>query len=166
MFDYPDQVTDDTLLFSIERLEKKCYKVGESIKLRFIFRNLTDTAIKIPGDFAIAINRHGVGGNILPVIMSLDGEIVYSYKDAILDDTFWTQSDEHMTVSGDQQIDAVLTYVFPEYVVHPPITQSYDFVTPNPGQYFLRFVYFGPDRGGDVWSGAIGSNPMELCITN
>lgn len=166
VFDYPNQSTDGVLLFSVEKIMEKCYKVGEPIQLKFVFRNLTDITIKIPGDFAIAINQHGVGGNILPFIMLLDGEIVYSYKDLILDDSFWAQSDEYVAVSGNQQVDAVLTYTFPDFVVHPPITQTYDFVTPSPGRYSLRFVYFRPDRGIDAWSGAIGSNQVELCITN
>jgi len=145
---------------------EKCYKAGEPIELNFIFRNLTDTTIKIPGDFAIAINQHGEGGNILPFIMSFDREIVYSHTDLTLIDTFWSQSDEYVTVSGNHQIDVVLTYVFPKYVVHPPITQTYDFVTPRPGQYLIRFVYFRPDRDIDGWSGAIGSNQIELCLIN
>jgi hypothetical protein len=166
VFDYPNQSTDGVLLFSVEKIAEKCYKVGEPIELKFIFRNLTDATIKIPGDFAIAINRHGVSGNILPFIMSFNGKSIYSHTDLSLIDTFWTPSDEYGTISGNQQIDIVLAYIFPKYVVHPPITQSYEIVTPNPGRYYLRFVYFGQDRNGEIWSGAIGSNQVDLCIIN
>lgn len=166
VFDYPDQVTDGILLFSVEKITDACYNAGDPIEMKFIFKNVTNKAIKIPSGFSIAANRGGDGGNILPFITSTEGADVYSFADVTIFEIFGTPSNSYLTISGNQESEFVLVYKFPKYITRSPLMPTDNLVTPSPGRYFLRFVYLEYERGIDAWSGAVGSNRVDICITN
>jgi hypothetical protein len=106
--EYPGQVTDGILLFSVEKVTDRCYKSLEAIKLKFIFKNLTDKAIKIPNDFSIALDRNGNGGSLLPYITSAEGLDLLSDADILAISIFSPPSDRYLTLLGNQEFETVL----------------------------------------------------------
>jgi hypothetical protein len=161
--EYPGQVTDGILLFSVEKVTDRCYKSLEAIKLKFIFKNLTDKAIKIPNDFSIALDRNGNGGSLLPYITSAEGLDLLSDADILAISIFSPPSDRYLTLLGNQEFETVLIYGFPEFVTRP---NQRPLVTPSPGHYFLKFVFAGYGGDIDIWSGLIESNRIEICLIN
>jgi len=156
-------VTDGILLFSVEKVTDRCYRSLEAIELKFIFKNLTDKAIKIPDDFSIALNRKGDAGSIWPFITSAEGLDLLSDADLLTASFFRTPSDAYLTLLGNQEFETVLIYGFPEFVTRP---NQRPLVTPSPGHYFLKFVFAGHGGDIDTWNGLIESNRIEICVIN
>jgi hypothetical protein len=166
VYKYPGQVTDGILLLSVERVADECHNIGDLIELKFLFKNLTEKVIKIPSDFVIAVNRQGAGGNLHPFVTSIAGKDVYGLGDVTMVDIFSTPSRNQVAISAYDEIGVVLRYEFPKYIIESQSDESNPPVTPSPGHYFLRFVYSEYKRNTDVWFGVIGSNQVEICITN
>lgn len=166
VFDYPGQVTDGELLLSIEEIDKICHKSSDPIKIKLIFENLLDKPINIPDSFFIAENRRGDGGNIIPLITTVDGQIVKTLADFQLVDIFDTPTDVYRQVPSKRSIDLVIEFRFPKNLAETMSDGTLDLATPNPGQYFIRFVYHSNHPNKDIWSGIIGSPQIQICITN
>lgn len=166
VFEYPDQVTDGILLFSIEAADDGRSKVGNPIEIKLTFKNLTGKTIQIPVDFSVAVNRRGDGGNLIPFITTTDAVDVHAPGDFQLVDIFSTPSRLYREISAGQSVDFEIEFRFPKYLAVNVSEETIDLVTPTPGQYLIRFVFLEYERGADVWHGAIGSNRIEICILN
>jgi hypothetical protein len=166
VFEYPGQVTDGSLLFSINAVNVECSKIGDSTELVLTFGNLTDKTINLPADFSIAVNRRGDGGNIIPFIANADEVDVFTLGDFQLVDIFNMPSNIYREIPANQSVDFTIGFRFPKYLVQATSNETIDFATPVPGQYFIRFVYSEYKRDIDAWHGAIGSNRIEICILN
>jgi len=166
VFEYLDQVTDGKLLLSIELVNNKCSHTNVPIEVRIIFKNLTDTAITLPADFSIAVNRKGMGGNLIPFITTREGKDVLSLADYQLVDIFSTPSNIYKKIPAEQEVNFDVKFKFPQTLVASQSAETYELATPNPGQYLIRFVYSEYRRSDDIWYGKIGSNRIEICILN
>jgi hypothetical protein len=164
IFEYNGQVSDEKLLFSVIIEDMTCNQIGESFLIKLIFKNLTDKAIKLSTNFSIAVNRFGDGGNISPFITSSNGKDVYSLADSQLVDIFETPSKSYYELDANQSADFSIEYSFPDLLTQIELSKVTGYVTPIPGQYYLRFVYFEPQREVDTWYGAISSNKIEICL--
>ncbi len=164
VFDYSDQVTDGKVLLSVEEIDNNCRKINETFQIRFVFTNLTDSPIRMSNDVSIAVNRHGDGGTLNPFITFEDGRDIYKLGDATFVDIFKLPLDAYTQIPGETSIDFVVESSFPELVVEIPDNETINYVTPMPGQYFIRFVYSIYDRNPDVWQETISSNKLAICI--
>lgn len=164
VFDYPDQVTDGELLFSIEEVDQVCHKLGKPIEIRLLFNNLTTETIKIIDQFLIAHNRFGAGGNVIPFVSTLNGERLFTPLDYTIIDSVHPQVDDYLTIPAHQSLKIVVDYYFPGIFQDSSSTETNHLVIPAAGWYLIRFVYVHPERDIDAWQGGIGSNKIEICI--
>jgi hypothetical protein len=131
-----------------------------------VFTNSTDKSIKLPNAFFIAANRHGAGGNVIPLITSIHGTDVYSLADTQFVDIFATPSNSYYELPPKQTVDFAIDYFFPSLLSQIESNTIKGYVTPAPGQYHIRFVYSEHKREIDTWHGLIGSNQIEVCVFN
>lgn len=166
ILDYSDQVTDRKLLLSIKEVEKTCYKADNLIKIEIVFENISNEPINIPETLSIAQNRRGDGGNLIPLITTLGGEVVKNLGDFQLVDIFNTPVNTYQKIADGQSINSVVKFRFPKYFADIASEGALVLSTPRPEQYFLRFVFVNYSSDQSIWSGSIGSNRIRICVTD
>jgi hypothetical protein len=164
--EYSGQVTDGQLLLSVTTMSDGCSKAGSPIELVLVFKNLTDGIINLPANLSIAANRRGDGGDLIPFMVNADGVDVFTLADFQLVDIFNTPSNTYREIPANDSIDFTIEFRFPKYLAQAISSETIDFATPAPGQYFMRFVYSEYKRDVNTWDGAVGSNRFEICILN
>ena len=166
VFEYPDQVTDGKLILSIELVTNDCFQANKPIPITLTIRNLTNQVLTIPANFSVAANRRGNGGNLIPYITTLDGTDVLSLSDHQLVDVFRTSPDTYMSIPANEGVEHEIAFNFPQDLVISETAEGYQLATPTSGKYFVRLVYSESEQSSDIWSGAIGSNQLEICLLN
>lgn len=165
--DVQEQVTDGKMLFIIEILEPRCYKPGEFISFRLIFRNLTNQDLRLSNQFNL--NNNGYLGEIRIIIHTPSNQSMPDLSAvARIDYVINTPTKDHIEIPSSQEHVFVLEYPFPiEYIdLAGSIAQNETkFITPAPGKYFIRFIYENYSEP-EVWNGVISSNQLEVCIIN
>lgn len=161
---YPDQVTDGILLFGIEPVENICHSIGEPIKIKVFFSNLSEESIIIAADFYVAPSVHGINGNLLPYISKADGERLYRPGDVSHYDTFPPTPDTFVTIPAKQTFSTTIEYFFPSSFWETTSIPAEELNTPEPGQYFVKFSYLDYGGNANAWTGIVGSNRIPICI--
>ena len=160
---YEGQVTNVGLMFSVEVISSECNSVGEPIKIKLFFQNITKEPIKITSEFNIINGGLGAGGNITAIISDNRKNRIYTLADINLSsDTFYTPANEYSTISKNAVEEFTIDYYFPKKIYRNKTDEIRS--TPTPGQYLIRFVYSDYQRENNNWEGVVSSNLITVCI--
>ena len=157
----PDQITDGTLRFTIKEVEPICHNWKEPIAIQMTFKNLTFGSINI-----VKVSETGRGFMVEPILTQLHRHIRYCLDCVGLADSFSGPPPvlfDILPALG--VVKSVIWYRILGLEVE--ISQGdFMYATPEPGSYFLKFVYHNEDKfSNDVWTGEIASNQIEICIS-
>ena len=161
---FPDQVTDGKLLFSVEKIGSECHKAGDSIKYKITYTNLTTTELTLLNYFHIAVNRSGAGGNIAPFITTHDNQDILTTADFGAIDFFPSFPKDFYKLMPNNSYTVILEQKFPNEIVLSASKNKLNKATPAPGQYYVRFLYNNAEKGDSAWVGEIASNRISICI--
>lgn len=165
--DYPGQVTDGKLLFSITLVENKCFDTQrETVKIELNFKNMTNESLYLEDRFVIAINRIGAGGNLIPILTTGSGEFMSTPWDFEAVDFFNAPPEEYKIIMRNNEYKLTVDYIFPRNIVPSISEDHHNTVTPSPGDYFFRMIYVGVEGLNNTWTGRVGSNQIKICVVN
>ncbi len=71
-----------------------------------------------------------------------------------------------MSIPATEGVEHEIAFNFPQDLVISETAEGYQLATPTSGKYFVRLVYSESEQSSDIWSGAIGSNQLEICLLN
>lgn len=154
-----------TILFEVSVTNNECKDFQKPIDIILSFTNLNDEAIKMADQFLVAKNRHGSGGNIIPLI-TLHGENVYSLRDNSMMDTPLPEVTSYIEIPADGKFDKLIQYYFPAEILESRQSDQEVVVTPSPGTYSITFTYYQTKKEFSNWHGYVESNQLEICIRN
>lgn len=154
----PDQITDGTLRLTIQEVESVCHNRKDSIAIRMTFKNLTFHPIDI-----VAVHGYHYGVMAEPVLTQADRNIYHCPDCPSIGFPYFPPIKvESLPILGVVKI--VIQYRI--FGFRAEVDRgNYVFATPEPGIYFLKFVYKNRvEYPEGVWTGKIASNQIQICI--
>jgi len=156
-----DQITDGKALLSIQEVQPACHSREDRIQIRFTFKNLTNKTINL-----VAIPWTGRGRMLNSILTRSDRNIYYcrDCRGGDPDPIVTPVSFDLLPALG--VIERVIQYQIDPIVRVEIGKENFTWATPEPGAYFLKFVYMNDNSSlNNVWTGQIASNQIKLCIT-
>lgn len=162
---FNQQVTDGKLMLFAEEVNPECHKITTLetyMNVRLVFQNMTEDSLTIPDASSVSPNSRLTGGDIVALFFSTDGSRIRLWRDDL--DMVMKYEPGAVVV-----IPAQNEYVITIKIPLPSTLSGYERITLiPPGHYLTKIIYNNSHDTvagqGNIWTGIISSNLVELCM--